>query len=100
MKIHKNYIFPHIHVTECYPFGVSVYMINVVWVCVSFIREGIQWEAIDWMDNAECLDLIEKVRDSRKAALPPGTMANHQPECVDPGATLLTLTLLSQSIII
>uniref|UniRef100_A0A3B5A2U5 Unconventional myosin-X-like n=1 Tax=Stegastes partitus TaxID=144197 RepID=A0A3B5A2U5_9TELE len=22
--------------------------------------EGIQWEAIDWMDNAECLDLIEK----------------------------------------
>uniref|UniRef100_H3DGD2 Myosin X, like 3 n=1 Tax=Tetraodon nigroviridis TaxID=99883 RepID=H3DGD2_TETNG len=26
----------------------------------SHIREGIQWEAIDWMDNAECLDLIEK----------------------------------------
>lgn len=25
------------------------------------IREGISWEAIDWMDNAECLDLIEKV---------------------------------------
>lgn len=24
-------------------------------------REGINWEAIDWMDNAECLDLIEKV---------------------------------------
>lgn len=69
-------------------------------VCVSFIREGIQWEAIDWMDNAECLDLIEKVIDSRKADVPPGTMANHQPECVDPGATLLTLTLLSQSIII
>lgn len=72
-----------------------------VCVCVfGLIREGIQWEAIDWMDNAECLDLIEKVTDSRKADLPPGTMANHQPECVDPGATLLTLTLLSQSIII
>lgn len=26
-----------------------------------FYREGIHWEAIDWMDNAECLDLIEKV---------------------------------------
>lgn len=26
-------------------------------------REGVQWEAIDWMDNAECLDLIEKVRN-------------------------------------
>lgn len=25
------------------------------------VREGINWEAIDWMDNAECLDLIEKV---------------------------------------
>lgn len=24
-------------------------------------REGVQWDAIDWMDNAECLDLIEKV---------------------------------------
>uniref|UniRef100_A0A8C6PD54 Myosin X, like 1 n=1 Tax=Nothobranchius furzeri TaxID=105023 RepID=A0A8C6PD54_NOTFU len=22
--------------------------------------EGVQWDAIDWMDNAECLDLIEK----------------------------------------
>ncbi|XP_047665748.1 unconventional myosin-X-like, partial [Tachysurus fulvidraco] len=28
-------------------------------MCV-YSREGIQWEAIDWMDNAECLDLIEK----------------------------------------
>lgn len=28
---------------------------------VSLCREGIHWEAIDWMDNAECLDLIEKV---------------------------------------
>ncbi|XP_069792176.1 unconventional myosin-X-like isoform X2 [Narcine bancroftii] len=23
-------------------------------------REGLSWEAIDWMENAECLDLIEK----------------------------------------
>jgi len=28
---------------------------------LSLYREGIHWEAIDWMDNAECLDLIEKV---------------------------------------
>lgn len=81
-------------------------MFVCVYVCTCVFghkREGIQWEAIDWMDNAECLDLIEKVTDitdGRKADLPPGTMANHQPECVDPGATLLTLTLLSQSIII
>nr|XP_033965593.1 unconventional myosin-X isoform X1 [Pseudochaenichthys georgianus] len=27
---------------------------------LEYNREGIQWEAIDWMDNAECLDLIEK----------------------------------------
>ncbi|KAG7330718.1 hypothetical protein KOW79_004687 [Hemibagrus wyckioides] len=27
---------------------------------LEYHREGIQWEAIDWMDNAECLDLIEK----------------------------------------
>uniref|UniRef100_A0A8C5HR33 Unconventional myosin-X-like n=1 Tax=Gouania willdenowi TaxID=441366 RepID=A0A8C5HR33_GOUWI len=31
---------------------------------LEYNREGIQWEAIDWMDNAECLDLIEKVTDS------------------------------------
>jgi len=24
-------------------------------------REGIDWADIDWVDNAECLDLIEKV---------------------------------------
>uniref|UniRef100_A0A8C7MQX6 Myosin X, like 1 n=1 Tax=Oncorhynchus kisutch TaxID=8019 RepID=A0A8C7MQX6_ONCKI len=30
----------------------------VITLCVH--REGVQWEAIDWMDNAECLDLIEK----------------------------------------
>ncbi|XP_030643484.1 unconventional myosin-X [Chanos chanos] len=27
---------------------------------LEYNREGILWEAIDWMDNAECLDLIEK----------------------------------------
>ncbi|XP_035382790.1 unconventional myosin-X [Electrophorus electricus] len=27
---------------------------------LEYNREGIRWEAIDWMDNAECLDLIEK----------------------------------------
>ncbi|XP_030309911.1 unconventional myosin-X-like isoform X3 [Calypte anna] len=27
---------------------------------LEYNREGIIWEAIDWMDNAECLDLIEK----------------------------------------
>ncbi|KAG7466962.1 hypothetical protein MATL_G00148210 [Megalops atlanticus] len=27
---------------------------------LEYNREGINWEAIDWMDNAECLDLIEK----------------------------------------
>lgn len=28
-------------------------------------REGIDWADIDWVDNAECLDLIEKVRRKR-----------------------------------
>ncbi|KAG7249920.1 hypothetical protein CRUP_007737, partial [Coryphaenoides rupestris] len=27
---------------------------------LEYNREAIRWEAIDWMDNAECLDLIEK----------------------------------------
>ncbi|XP_067890797.1 unconventional myosin-X-like isoform X1 [Heterodontus francisci] len=27
---------------------------------LEYNREGMNWEAIDWMDNAECLDLIEK----------------------------------------
>nr|XP_033800031.1 unconventional myosin-X-like [Geotrypetes seraphini] len=27
---------------------------------LEYNREGISWEAIDWKDNAECLDLIEK----------------------------------------
>lgn len=35
--------------------------IFVLFVLDYFPREGINWEAIDWMDNAECLDLIEKV---------------------------------------
>lgn len=47
-----------------------VYIYIYTWfVCVSLCphREGIQWEAIDWMDNAECLDLIEKVTDSQSS---------------------------------
>lgn len=39
--------------------------IHAVCVFLCLCREGIQWEAIDWMDNAECLDLIEKVTDSQ-----------------------------------
>ncbi|KAM4627006.1 unconventional myosin-X-like [Discoglossus pictus] len=27
---------------------------------LEYNREGINWEAIEWMDNAECLDLVEK----------------------------------------
>lgn len=28
----------------------------------SFVfREGLEWADIDWVDNGECLDLIEKV---------------------------------------
>lgn len=27
-------------------------------------REGLVWADINWMDNGECLDLIEKVRRS------------------------------------
>lgn len=30
-------------------------------VCVSVSREGLAWVDINWMDNGECLDLIEKV---------------------------------------
>ena len=29
---------------------------------VLFYREGINWADIEWVDNAECLDLIERVR--------------------------------------
>ena len=25
-----------------------------------FYREGIEWVEIDWVDNTECLDLVEK----------------------------------------
>lgn len=28
-------------------------------------REGLVWADINWMDNGECLDLIEKVRTSK-----------------------------------
>lgn len=28
---------------------------------LAFLREGLIWEDIDWTDNGECLDLIEKV---------------------------------------
>ncbi|XP_013925090.1 PREDICTED: unconventional myosin-X-like [Thamnophis sirtalis] len=28
---------------------------------LEYSREGLQWEDIDWTDNGECLDLIEKV---------------------------------------
>lgn len=54
----------------------------MVSVCLCPHREGIQWEAIDWMDNAECLDLIEKVKS------PPGVTANRQPERTNLDATL------------
>ena len=30
--------------------------------CCCF-REGIEWADIDWVDNGECLDLIEKVSE-------------------------------------
>ena len=29
--------------------------------CTLYCREGIDWADIEWVDNAECLDLIEKV---------------------------------------
>ena len=28
----------------------------------STYREGIDWADIDWVDNAECLDLVERVQ--------------------------------------
>lgn len=37
---------------------------NLIGLSFSFscsIREGLVWEDINWMDNGECLDLIEKV---------------------------------------
>lgn len=33
----------------------------VVVKCLSLCREGLVWVDINWMDNGECLDLIEKV---------------------------------------
>lgn len=33
-------------------------------VCL-LCREGLVWVDINWMDNGECLDLIEKVRTSQ-----------------------------------
>ena len=35
----------------------------VSWVCS--YREGLVWDDINWMDNGECLDLIEKVSHDR-----------------------------------
>ena len=29
---------------------------------ISHYREGLDWIEIDWNDNGECLDLVEKVR--------------------------------------
>ena len=29
--------------------------------CLIYCREGLEWADIDWVDNGECLDLIEKV---------------------------------------
>ncbi len=90
----------HVHAEQCchcvfpvvyiyvYPWCVCV----CVCVCVSPRREGIQWEAIDWMDNAECLDLIEKVTDIQsdpeRAKSWRGLTANREPERANPDATL------------
>lgn len=30
-------------------------------LCLLVCREGIDWADIEWVDNAECLDLIERV---------------------------------------
>ena len=35
-----------------------------VCLCFAVFREGLEWTDIDWMDNGECLDLIEKVAHS------------------------------------
>ena len=31
---------------------------------ILFGREGLEWTDIDWVDNGECLDLIEKVKQA------------------------------------
>ena len=33
---------------------------------VFHFREGLQWADIDWNDNGECLDLVERVGVSAK----------------------------------
>jgi hypothetical protein len=35
-----------------------VRMVDLVCICY---REGIDWADIEWVDNVECLDLVEKV---------------------------------------
>ena len=40
----------------------SLEKLLVVTVCLCFHREGIDWADIEWVDNAECLDLVERVR--------------------------------------
>ena len=35
---------------------------NIISFYLCFFREGIDWADIEWVDNVECLDLIEKVR--------------------------------------
>lgn len=71
--------------------------IHMVCVCVCPYREGIQWEAIDWMDNAECLDLIEKVTPKKVTngsdRRPPARA------CWPRRHIVLTLTPISHSII-
>ena len=48
------------NITFAYSLHVLFYP-SFLWSFFVFHREGVQWDAIDWMDNAECLDLIEKV---------------------------------------
>ena len=66
--IHKCCV--HLIHTQCcgplYREVVYVYLslekLLVVTVCLCFHREGIDWADIEWVDNAECLDLVERVR--------------------------------------
>ena len=38
------------------------FILNMIMQSSSFVfREGLEWADIDWVDNGECLDLIEKV---------------------------------------
>ena len=36
---------------------------DMLMTVVGPFREGLEWEDIDWVDNGECLDLIEKVSE-------------------------------------